>query len=109
MHLSSILDPSCVVLDVGVGSKHEVLAQLARPIAALRPDLDGAAILAELESREGELLAMKETPLVVHCHHGGRSEKAARWLLGRGFSRVENLEGGIEAWSLTVDPKVPRY
>ena len=65
--------------------------------------------LAELESRVGELLAMKEKPLVVHCHHGGRSEKAARWLLGRGFSHVENLEGGIEAWSLTVDPEVARY
>ena len=65
--------------------------------------------LAELESRVGELLAMKEKPVVVHCHHGGRSEKAARWLLARGFSRVENLEGGIEAWSLTVDPDVARY
>ncbi len=65
--------------------------------------------LAELESRVGELLALKEKPVVVHCHHGGRSEKAARWLLARGFSRVENLEGGIEAWSLTVDPDVARY
>ena len=65
--------------------------------------------LAELESRVGELLAMKEKPVVVHCHHGGRSENAARWLLARGFSRVENLEGGIEAWSLTVDPDVARY
>ncbi len=65
--------------------------------------------LAELESRVGELLAMREKPVVVHCHHGGRSEKAARWLLARGFSRVENLEGGIEAWSLTVDPDVARY
>jgi rhodanese-related sulfurtransferase len=26
-----------------------------------------------------------------------------------GFETVENLDGGIEAWSLTVDPDVPRY
>lgn len=52
MHLSTILDPSCVVLDVGSGSKGEVLARLAAPIAKLRPDLDGAAILAELVQRE---------------------------------------------------------
>lgn len=65
--------------------------------------------LGDLESRVDELRAAKSKPVVVHCHHGGRSEKAARWLLGQGFPRVENLEGGIEAWSLTVDPKVARY
>ncbi len=65
--------------------------------------------LPELESRIGELLPERERALVVHCHHGGRSEKAARLLLSRGFPRVENLEGGIEAWSLTVDPGVARY
>ncbi len=65
--------------------------------------------LDELEARIGELIPVKDAPLVVHCHHGGRSEKAVRLLLERGFSRVENLDGGIEAWSLTVDPSVPRY
>ena len=65
--------------------------------------------LDELEARIGELIPVKDAPLVVHCHHGGRSEKAVRLLLERGFSRAENLDGGIEAWSLTVDPSVPRY
>lgn len=54
MHLSTILDPSCVLLDVGSGSKEEILARLAQPIAALRPDLDGAAIVAELIQREND-------------------------------------------------------
>ena len=54
MRLATILDPSCVVLDVGAGSRREILARLAAPIASLRPDLDGAAILAELERRESE-------------------------------------------------------
>ena len=65
--------------------------------------------LDELEARIGELIPVKDAPLVVHCHHGGRSEKAVRLLLERGFTRAENLDGGIEAWSLTVDPSVPRY
>ncbi|MFO0687732.1 MAG: molybdopterin-synthase adenylyltransferase MoeB [Myxococcota bacterium] len=65
--------------------------------------------LGELEARLAELDGLRSTPIVVHCHHGGRSEKAARLLLDRGFPNVENLEGGIEAWSLTVDPRVPRY
>ena len=65
--------------------------------------------LPELEARIGELLPAKSKRVVVHCHHGCRSEKAVRLLLTQGFARVENLEGGIEAWSLTVDPRVPRY
>jgi len=65
--------------------------------------------LGELESRLGELADWKERPIVVLCHHGHRSERAARMLLGRGFARVENLDGGIDAWSITVDPAVHRY
>lgn len=65
--------------------------------------------LGELEARQGELEVARDRPIIVHCHHGGRSTKAVRLLLELGFSAVENLDGGIEAWSLTVDPSVPRY
>jgi len=51
----------------------------------------------------------KDTPLVFHCHHGTRSRAAAERFLSQGFTRVYNLEGGIEAWSTSVDPSVPRY
>lgn len=54
MHLSSILDPACIVLDVGSGSKRDVLARLAAPLAGARPDLDAGAILNELVRRENE-------------------------------------------------------
>lgn len=46
---------------------------------------------------------------VVFCHHGGRSEHVARFLTARGFERVHNLEGGIDAYSKRVDSSVPRY
>ena len=46
---------------------------------------------------------------MVHCHHGARSEKACKLLRAAGFAQVENLDGGIEAWSVTVDPRVDRY
>jgi sulfur-carrier protein adenylyltransferase/sulfurtransferase len=48
-------------------------------------------------------------PTVVYCHHGMRSLSAARFLAARGFHPVWNLEGGIDAWSLEVDPATPRY
>lgn len=47
--------------------------------------------------------------VLVQCHHGGRSMKVTQFLRSKGFARVTNLQGGIEAWSLKVDPKVPRY
>ncbi len=51
----------------------------------------------------------KDTPLVFHCHGGGRSQVAAERYRLRGFVNVNNLAGGIDAWSLHVDPTVPRY
>ena len=43
------------------------------------------------------------------CHHGARSQNVANFLAGRGFSQVVNIAGGINAWSLELDPNVPRY
>ncbi len=51
----------------------------------------------------------KDTPLVFHCHGGGRSQVAAERYRLRGFVNVYNLTGGIDAWSLHVDPMVARY
>ena len=51
----------------------------------------------------------KDTPIVFHCHHGGRSQAAAERFVREGFKRVYNLTGGIDAWSTSVDPSVPRY
>ncbi len=46
---------------------------------------------------------------VVHCHHGPRSAQVVSYLRQQGFDRATNLGGGIDAWSLRVDPAVPRY
>ncbi|HEV7556320.1 MAG TPA: rhodanese-like domain-containing protein, partial [Kofleriaceae bacterium] len=51
----------------------------------------------------------KDTPLAFHCHHGNRSRAAAEHFLKQGFTNVYNLAGGIDAWSLEIDPKIPRY
>jgi rhodanese-related sulfurtransferase len=46
---------------------------------------------------------------LVLCHHGMRSAQMCQWLLNIGFSNVKNITGGIDAYSLMVDPRVPRY
>ena len=65
--------------------------------------------LSQIEARLSELQGWRERRVVVHCHRDGRSAKASRILLRAGFADVATLSGGIEAWSLTVDPEVPRY
>lgn len=58
----------------------------------------------------GEIQALdRETPLAFHCHHGMRSQAAAEHFERLGFTTLYNLAGGIDAWSLEVDPSVPRY
>ena len=47
--------------------------------------------------------------IVVMCHSGRRSCTIAGYLNQVGFTDVFNLEGGIEAWSLQIDPSVPSY
>lgn len=51
----------------------------------------------------------KDAAIVIHCHHGMRSLRATRWLRQQGYPNVRSMAGGIEAWSLQVDPSVPRY
>lgn len=51
----------------------------------------------------------REREIVVHCHHGVRSQRVAEFLQQSGYPRVVNLAGGIDAWSREVDPNVPKY
>ena len=50
-----------------------------------------------------------EGTLVVFCHHGVRSLQVVNWLREQGIAASESMAGGIERWSLEVDPSVPRY
>ena len=88
-----------------------LLLDVRSPEEFERARIEGATLIPvqELEGRLLELAPHRDRPIVVHCHHGSRSRRACELLAARGFSRVEDLSGGIEAWSLTVDPSVPRY
>jgi rhodanese-related sulfurtransferase len=50
-----------------------------------------------------------DTHIVVLCHHGQRSLSVAMWLRNQGFDQAQSLAGGIDAWSRTIDPTIPRY
>jgi rhodanese-related sulfurtransferase len=65
--------------------------------------------MSQIAERVGEIQAWKDLPIVTHCHKGVRSMRVANWLASQGFENVQSMAGGIEAWSLEVDPSVPRY
>lgn len=71
----------------------------------------GAMLLPmqELPERVAEIEAWRDKPIVVHCHHGMRSLRVAKWLREQGFTLAQSMQGGIDAWSTDVDSAVPRY
>jgi rhodanese-related sulfurtransferase len=50
-----------------------------------------------------------EAPLIVFCHHGVRSLTVVNWLRQQGVAECSSMSGGIDQWSLSIDPSVPRY
>jgi len=69
----------------------------------------------------GELIPMRSIPqnlqelddgarlLVVYCHHGVRSLSVVDWLRRQGVENCLSMAGGIDRWSMEIDPSVPRY
>jgi rhodanese-related sulfurtransferase len=78
-------------------------------LAAIR--IDGLRTLSmpmqSVPERLGEL--DRAQPVVCICHHGARSAQVVAFLERQGFEAVYNLAGGIDAWSMQIDPGVPRY
>jgi adenylyltransferase/sulfurtransferase len=87
LHLVDVREPWEYDLCRIEGAKHVPLGSLAASLQTL-PDVD---------------------EVICYCHHGMRSLDAATWLRFQGIERAKSLAGGIERWSLDVDPNVPRY
>lgn len=96
MRARELLNAGCVLLDVR--TEEEVRT------ARIEPSLH--VPLAELPERVVEL--PEDAAIVTLCHHGVRSLKAAQLLREQGFA-ARSLAGGIDLWSQSVDPSVPRY
>jgi rhodanese-related sulfurtransferase len=64
------------------------------------------AVPAELSRLDAQA---DESPLIVFCHHGVRSLNVVHWLREHGVDACQSMAGGIDRWSLEIDPLVPRY
>ena len=96
--LKALLESDAAIELVDVRTEEE------RAIAAI----DGSRLLDQAY-HDALLLRDRDTPIVFQCHHGIRSQNAAEYFRREGFRNLYNLQGGIEAWSVLVDPSVPRY
>ena len=85
------------VLDVREPQEHDICQIKGATLLPLR----------QLPQRLDEL--DRASLIVVHCHHGARSAQAVADMRQHGFDRATNLQGGIDAWSVEIDPSVPRY
>jgi len=71
--------------------------------------IEGATLIP-LGSLAASLQTLPDVDEVIcYCHHGMRSLDAAAWLRFQGIDKAKSLAGGIERWSLEVDPNIPRY
>ncbi len=87
------------LLDVREPHEHEFAAL---PNSLLIP-------LGEIPARVSELEELRDRETVVYCHHGIRSAHVIGYLRQMGFENLHNLSGGIDRWSIEVDPQTPRY
>jgi len=89
--------PAPLLVDVREPWEHAVCA------------IDGSLLmpLSSVPARLAEL--PKDRDLVFVCHHGNRSQRAAIWLEQQGYSRLYNLQAGVEGWASDVDPGMAHY
>jgi rhodanese-related sulfurtransferase len=92
-----ISDPQVLFLDVREDDEHDYCA------------IAGALHIPMNQIGERLSCLPQDKRIIVFCHHGMRSMHVAQFLRNKGFLNVQNLSGGIDAWSLEVDPSVPRY
>jgi sulfur-carrier protein adenylyltransferase/sulfurtransferase len=86
-----------------------ILLDVREPAEYTTAHIAGSTLmpLRTLPARVHEL--DRQAEIIVYCHHGVRSEMAGQFLLEQGFEHVAHLAGGIDRWSVDVDPTVPRY
>lgn len=92
------------------GAEHFVLLDVREPWEIQTARIEGAKLtpMGDVPSRAHQELDPEDS-IVVICHHGVRSMNVTVWLRQQGFEKAQSMRGGIDAWSRSVDPKVPVY
>ncbi|GMQ81776.1 MAG: molybdopterin-synthase adenylyltransferase MoeB [Rhodothermia bacterium] len=108
---SGIPELSALELKAKLDAEDDILLLDVRtPVEYQMTNIGGTLIpLPELQERLYELDDFREQEIVVVCRSGARSGSAVSFMRKNGFSRAINLNGGLLAWSDTVDPSITKY
>ncbi len=86
------------------------LIDVREPFEVQQASIAGAEVIP-MRTIPKSLAALEdeENPIIVFCHHGMRSLQVVGWLREQGVDNCLSMAGGIDRWSLEIDPKVARY
>ncbi|HXP87962.1 MAG TPA: rhodanese-like domain-containing protein [Bryobacteraceae bacterium] len=94
------------------GGENVSLIDVREPAEHAAARIEGAELIP-MRTVPGALTSLEaraqDHTLIVFCHHGVRSLNVVHWLRQHGVESCQSMAGGIDAWSLHVDPAVPRY
>ena len=93
-----------------LAARHDVLlVDVREPAEYAVAHIDGATLIPMRTLPQQLEQLPRDHEIILHCHHGMRSEMAGDFLLSQGFARVSHMVGGIDRWSDDVDPTVAKY
>ena len=102
------IEPTDLAKRVAAGEKVQLLDVRTREeFDAVK--IDGAQFFTQDLVQHAMSGWNRDELLVIYDHQGNRSMDAAAYFQGHGFKNVVSLRGGIDAWSVEVDPNLPRY
>lgn len=90
-------DPGARLIDVRTREEFETV------------QIKGAFLLSQELMQEILARWDKDALLAIIDHQGTRSMDATAYFIGHGFNNAKSVRGGIDAWSVEVDPTLPRY
>ncbi len=103
------IDPSEVKRRIDAGEKIRMV-DVREPFEHQRANILGAELIPMRSVPQSlERLRAGNGQLVLFCHHGMRSLQVTQWLRRQGLEDCVSMVGGIDRWSLEIDPAIPRY
>ncbi|MCC5822727.1 MAG: rhodanese-like domain-containing protein [Phycisphaerales bacterium] len=95
----------------GLAGGGVVLVDIREPEELAIASVPGAVHIPmdQLAARANEMGLEEDQTLALICHTGRRSLAAAMALQRMGLDEARSVAGGIEWWSVRIDPSVPRY
>ena len=108
--LSMVTNLTPVEIRDALATRSDVLlVDVREPAEHATARIDGALLIPLRTVPQSLEQLPRDKEIILHCHHGMRSEMAGNFLVAQGYPRVSHMVGGIDRWSDDVDSAVAKY